>query len=657
MPRPRLLFLGLLLCMALAASDGAAVPGVIRIVNLDGAGEGFNDATAVAPVGGNTGVTLGQQRLNVFQTAANIWGAILQNADTVYVNSQFDALTCTPTSAVLGSAGPTYIFRDFGGAVFANTWYHFALANHLAPGRMAGAPRGEINATFNSSINGSAGCLGGANWYYGLDGNEGAGLELLPVVLHELAHGLGFSTTTNGSTGSFNNSSPGVWDHFLYDSLTGRTWANALETNANRQASALSGDKLSWSGAAGRYGVTHRPLNRRARVLVNSPSVPGIDSVNAASFGAALTVGGVTANLVLVTDGSAPANDGCSGLTNGAVVSGKVALVDRGTCNFTVKAQTAQAAGAVALLIANNAAGALSPTGTDPSVTIPVVGISFAEGVALKNALSGGAVSVTVGLDPVLYAGADGSQRPLMYAPNPYQSGSSVSHFDVSTSPNALMEPAINTDLSSDVDLARHVFVDIGWLPMTTPTALANFVAEDLEAGVLLRWRFADASDVASQTLQRAPAETGPWVPVEATLFTRDGMTAALDSGAEPGRTNWYRLHVVDARGEESHWGLVSAFHAGVAAGPAALHAPSPNPTTTGTTLAFRLPRPEYVRLEIVDASGRRVRTLGDGLRAAGEHQVFWDGTAGGRAVPAGLYFAVLRTPEGRRTQRIALVR
>ena len=44
------------------------------IVNNDGAGEGFNDTTPVAPIGGNPGTTLGQQRLNVFQAAANVWG-------------------------------------------------------------------------------------------------------------------------------------------------------------------------------------------------------------------------------------------------------------------------------------------------------------------------------------------------------------------------------------------------------------------------------------------------------------------------------------------------------------------------------------------------------------------------------------------------------
>ena len=45
----------------------------ITIVNGDSPGEGFNDPTAVAPVGDNPGVTIGQQRLNVFQEAAILY--------------------------------------------------------------------------------------------------------------------------------------------------------------------------------------------------------------------------------------------------------------------------------------------------------------------------------------------------------------------------------------------------------------------------------------------------------------------------------------------------------------------------------------------------------------------------------------------------------
>jgi hypothetical protein len=55
----------------------------------------------------------------------------------------------------------------------------------------------------------------------------------------------------------------------------------------------------------------------------------------------------------------------------------------------------------------------------------------------------------------------------LMYTPNPYQPGSSVSHWDTSATRNLLMEPAINGDLTHEVtvpfDLTLELFKDIGW--------------------------------------------------------------------------------------------------------------------------------------------------------------------------------------------------
>ena len=88
----------------------------IIIVNLDGAGEGFNDPTAAAPVGGNPGTTIGQQRLNVFQEAADIWGAILPSNVAIRVQAQFNAQFCDAGSAVLGSAAPIDVAGDFPGA-------------------------------------------------------------------------------------------------------------------------------------------------------------------------------------------------------------------------------------------------------------------------------------------------------------------------------------------------------------------------------------------------------------------------------------------------------------------------------------------------------------------------------------------------------------
>lgn len=112
-----------------------------------------------------------------------------------------------------------------------------------------------------------------------------------------------------------------------------------------------------------------------------------------ANWGGDVEDGYAYGNLVLVTDGSANPNEGCNALTNGAAVSGNIAVAVRGTCEFSVKALNAQNAGATALILINNqgAAPALLGAGTGSgSVTIPVVMISQAQGANLLSALSGG---------------------------------------------------------------------------------------------------------------------------------------------------------------------------------------------------------------------------------------------------------------------------
>src|ERR1051325_6997239 len=111
----------LTLCAALTSS--AFAKATINIRNPDAAGVGFNDATPAAPVGGNPGTTLGQQRLNAFQVAADIWGNTIDSSVPIRIDASFAALPCTATSATLGSAGPTRIFSDFDNAPKTNTWY------------------------------------------------------------------------------------------------------------------------------------------------------------------------------------------------------------------------------------------------------------------------------------------------------------------------------------------------------------------------------------------------------------------------------------------------------------------------------------------------------------------------------------------------------
>ncbi|HYT49768.1 MAG TPA: hypothetical protein VEL78_05210 [Pyrinomonadaceae bacterium] len=135
----------------LTASSKSFGSATVVIQNGDPAGVGFNDPTALAPVGNNTGTTLGQQRLNAFQFAANIWGATLNSSVTITIRATWEALSCSTSSATLGSAGTTSIFASFPNAPQPATWYSAALANSLA-GTDLDTSNAEIRARFNVNL-------------------------------------------------------------------------------------------------------------------------------------------------------------------------------------------------------------------------------------------------------------------------------------------------------------------------------------------------------------------------------------------------------------------------------------------------------------------------------------------------------------------------
>lgn len=90
-------------------------------------------------------------------------------------------------------------------------------------------------------------------------------------------------------------------------------------------------------------------------------------------------------------------DDGCVAPAPGSL-TGAAVLVRRGTCSFYIKAINLQNAGAAAVVLYNNAAGAISPTvaGTPP-VTIPVVAITAAQGAALDAAIAAGPTTLNWG--------------------------------------------------------------------------------------------------------------------------------------------------------------------------------------------------------------------------------------------------------------------
>ena len=236
--RALLLGCGLLIATTLTAAE-------FQIVNLDGPGEGFNDPTPAAPVGGNTGTTLGEQRLKVFERAGQIWGAAIGSPVPILIEAEFNPLTCSPGSAILGSAAAINVIRDFTNAPVSNTWYHSALANALA-GTDLITPDADVGVELNGSIDNNNNCLSGINWYLGLDGNSANNIDLLIVLLHELGHGLGFSGFTNLTNGAFLLNRKDVYSLFTLDNSTGTTW-NQMNRNQRRNSATNTG-QIVWNG-------------------------------------------------------------------------------------------------------------------------------------------------------------------------------------------------------------------------------------------------------------------------------------------------------------------------------------------------------------------------------------------------------------------------
>lgn len=441
----------------------------MTLVVFDSPASGFNDARPAAPVGGNPGTTVGQQRFNVVKFAAEAWAAAIDSPVEIRVAIAFIPSPCTADFTVLGFSQNPEAFIDFPGAEFPGTWYPAPLANRRS-GRDLHPDDGtlrsnDITLGFNDLER--TVCAGIGSWYYGLDGAHGPQFDMLRIALHEIGHGLGFSMYANPATGDELQGHPDVFERHVLDLSAGKHWHEM--TAAERLASATNAPNVVWDGG----GVTAAApsiLRKGVPVAAAAGVLEGDREAGPADFGPRAPVAGVSAPL------AAPSADGCSPLPDGSGVAGKVALVDlaRLPCLWVTQAFHVQEAGAIAVLLADYNDGGLPPRVTlvseDPGVTIPTVSVTKNDAAALRAALASGAVPVTLRLDTSRFEGADPSGRVRLFAPGPL-SGSAISHFDYNAWPPLLMNPYQDGTAgeSHSLDLTPPALRDIGWYPDSAP--------------------------------------------------------------------------------------------------------------------------------------------------------------------------------------------
>jgi hypothetical protein len=132
---------------------------------------------------------------DAFRCAADIWQTQISSPVPIVVDAQFATLP----PGVLGGARPTWFFRDFVNAPQSNTWYPVATANKLANSDLD--PEADIQATFSSTF---------PDWDFGTGSSTPVDkISFASVVLHELAHGLGFTGSMRVDDGSGPNECTG----------------------------------------------------------------------------------------------------------------------------------------------------------------------------------------------------------------------------------------------------------------------------------------------------------------------------------------------------------------------------------------------------------------------------------------------------------------
>jgi hypothetical protein len=177
-----------------------------------------------------------------------------------------------------------------------------------------------------------------------------------------------------------------------------------------------------------------------------------------------------------------------------------------------------------------------------------------------------------------------------------------------------------------------------------------------------------------------ASVQSVQWTPPSASIATnvelsRDGGLTweRLASGLTGSSYQWNvvgpftphaRVRVVDAQLQNRLAASAADFTIQATTGVderlpqvAALTVAGPTPTRGAVRLVLSLPAPVTARIEVLDVTGRRVRTLAGGAFAAGRHGLDWDGRSdGGDPSGPGVYFVHARAGAFERTLRIVRI-
>lgn len=215
------------------------------------------------------------------------------------------------------------------------------------------------------------------------------------------------------------------------------------------------------------------------------------------------------------------------------------------------------------------------------------------------------------------------------------------------------------TATTNNIDLFYDSDPDSGYsIDNLAPAPPSGLAANASGGGTAVHWLANPESDLHHYELHRGTSST--FVPSGATLVATPSVTTFED--AAPAGSSVYKLAAVDVHGNRGGFSTLLGTQVtavgGGRPGITSLAVPAPNPSRGALDVSFALAQAGRVQLRVMDAQGRVVRTLVDGIREAGESRLRWDGTNdAGHGVCAGLYWLRLATRTEQRVQRVIRMR
>ncbi|SMB84962.1 peptidase M36 fungalysin [Hymenobacter roseosalivarius DSM 11622] len=213
-------------------------------------------------------------------------------------------------------------------------------------------------------------------------------------IMHDIWYQYGFDEVS----GNFQTTNPNALEGLGADQVMAESQdsRNVIATRNNANfATPIDGQAprmqmYLWSGA---------PDPEMFRVSAPA-GIAGTYPAREGSFSKPLTATPLTGKLVLAQSTppttAGKSEEGCAAFTNGAAISGNIAVVYRGNCGFADKVQNAQIAGAIAVVVINNVSGGPTvmggaPTNPTPAIVIPAVMISMEDGQLIRQQLDAAA--------------------------------------------------------------------------------------------------------------------------------------------------------------------------------------------------------------------------------------------------------------------------